>query len=168
MFPCSTFRTDNFIKETTMGLEALQMKDRVRQIASALHKHLDPHYPKAVEQIKLVASGFEKSLDALYHLTPLFTAGFAIRPFLNQYPELIKQGHPGVFEVIGFTANPLVEVENITIVCSSIHMGEELEVSLKLRSLTDDTQHIVIDYNIHHRKANGKLLPKVFKWTTQT
>ncbi|WP_069470640.1 DNA alkylation repair protein [Candidatus Marithrix sp. Canyon 246] len=292
------FRTENFIKETTMGLEDLQMKDRVRHIASALHKNLDPYYPRAVEQIKQVAgvdsdlapmSGFEvwplchfvetfgleyfeESLDALYHLTPLFTAEFAIRPFLNQYPELtlqyldrwssdpnphvrrlvsegtrprlpwagrlpafqsdpsqllellwklrtdpdpvvrrsvannlndiakdhpdkvvetvikwskdtsnemrklirhacrtlIKQGHPGVFEVIGFTANPLVEIENITIACSSICMGEALEVSLKLRSLTDDTQRIVIDYNIHHRKANGKLLPKVFKWTTQT
>jgi 3-methyladenine DNA glycosylase AlkC len=292
------FRTENFIKETTMGLEALQMKDRVRHIASVLHKHLDPHYPLAVPQIKRLAgidsdlapmSGFEvwplchfvetfglehfeESLDALYHLTPLFTAEFAIRPFLNRYPErtlqylhrwsgdpnpqvrrlvsegtrprlpwgqrlpafqhdpspvlellwklrsdpdavvrrsvannlndiakdhpdqvvetvrewakdaskemrqlirhacrtLIKQGHPGVFEVIGFTPNPLVELEEFTISCSSIRMGEALEVTLKRRSLTDETQRIVIDYKLHHRKANGKLSPKVFKWTTQT
>lgn len=77
------FRTDNFIKETAMGLEALQMKDRVRQIASILHKYLDPHYPRAVEQIKQVA-GVDSDLELIRH----------------RCRTLIKQGHPGVFEVL--------------------------------------------------------------------
>jgi 3-methyladenine DNA glycosylase AlkC len=91
------------------SLEKLEMKPRVLTIRDELRRQLPESYPKAlkillnaVEKGKL--SGFDLwpftefvqtyglehrkiSLDALKYLTPLFTAEFAIRPFLRLHPD---------------------------------------------------------------------------------
>ncbi|RYZ48305.1 MAG: DNA alkylation repair protein, partial [Proteobacteria bacterium] len=101
-------------------LEKLEMKPRVLIIRDELKRQLPESYPKA---LKILLAGVEKgkihgfdlwpftefvqtyglenrkiSLDALKYLTPLFTAEFAIRPFLRLHPEetlsyLLKCAH---------------------------------------------------------------------------
>lgn len=47
-------------------------------------------------------------------------------------------------------------------------LGEALKFSFVLKSTAKQAQTLVIDYVIHHVKANGKLTPKVFKLTNKT
>ena len=99
------------------GLEALELKDRVRHIIAALQARLPEDYPAALEVILRVAAawppsdgsdptaGFlawpvidyvgafglahpEASLDGLRRVTHLFSAEFAIRPFLVEHQDL--------------------------------------------------------------------------------
>lgn len=42
-------------------------------------------------------------------------------------------------------------------------MGEDLVFTVEIQSTADAPQELLIDYVVHHRKANGKLAPKVFK-----
>ena len=42
-------------------------------------------------------------------------------------------------------------------------MGGDLSFSFEITSKAKQAQNLVIDYIIHHVKANGKLSPKVFK-----
>ncbi len=45
-------------------------------------------------------------------------------------------------------------------------MGEALEFSIELASTAKVEQALIIDYAVHHMRANGKLGAKVFKWKT--
>ncbi len=78
--------------------------------------------------------------------------------------SLIKQGHSGALAVFGVlppeTSKPTIEIET-----PLITLGEFLEFKITLRSTSAKPQKILIDYVVHHRKANGTQAPKVFKWT---
>jgi 3-methyladenine DNA glycosylase AlkC len=92
----------------------LELKQRVRHIARALHHFLPKHYPQAARQIMNLADtlrksdvreqGFatifladyievygldhpDESLEAIEVVTRLVSAEFAIRPFILKYPE---------------------------------------------------------------------------------
>jgi 3-methyladenine DNA glycosylase AlkC len=105
-FPLAAFK-----RSATRGLGQLELKDRVRHVTAALSKHLPSDFDDAVELALAAAEhwdpgdpddplrGFaawplidwvpeagiaqvDTSLEALRKLTGLFTAEFAIRPFL--------------------------------------------------------------------------------------
>lgn len=101
-----------FTATATAGLDGLELKDRVRHVAAALHQHLDPDFASAVGHVldslppplsstDGVTAGMELwplchwvqeqgpphpdvALPALYELTRRFSAEFAIRPFIEQ------------------------------------------------------------------------------------
>ena len=106
-----------FTAQACDGLEALELKDRVRHIIAALHDRLPGDYPRALAAILRVGeawppndgsdpnAGFlawpvidyigahglahpEASLDGLRRITQLFSAEFAIRPFLVEHRDL--------------------------------------------------------------------------------
>jgi len=79
--------------------------------------------------------------------------------------SLIKQGHQETLAVLGFDP-PDIEVEQFTIRTPVVNFGHSLEFELSLTSTSKQSQPLIIDYAIHHRKANGKTTPKVFKWKT--
>lgn len=111
----ASFPAKAFQKAAGKKLEQLELKDRVRQVAAALHQHLPNDYPNAVGQIcaavgpalpdtEEVSSGFaywpylhfveeyggehfDASMNAIHHLTQRFSAEFAIRPFLAAEPK---------------------------------------------------------------------------------
>ncbi len=76
---------------------------------------------------------------------------------------LIKQGHNKVLTALGYRS-PSVEVKRLTIVTPQVLFGDRLEFELVLISTLKRSQALIIDYAIHHRKANGQMTPKVFKW----
>ncbi len=76
---------------------------------------------------------------------------------------LVKQGNAGALGVLGFTTNPQVEV-SLDLSARSIQIGDSLELALVLQSVGKTTQKLVIDYVVHHQRANGKTTTKVFKW----
>ncbi len=102
----SSFNAKEF-RKVSQRLAPLELKARVRLLSESLYQHLPNSFPQAVDALlrslehkKL--KGFDlwpytefvqtyglehsqKSLQALYELTQLFTSEFAVRPFLKQY-----------------------------------------------------------------------------------
>lgn len=75
---------------------------------------------------------------------------------------LIKQGHPGALELLGFPTEPKVSVENITF-DKKVKVGGMLNFCFDIKSLSSKEQMLVVDFVVHHQKANGSKTPKVFK-----
>ncbi|MBV1871467.1 MAG: DNA alkylation repair protein [Gammaproteobacteria bacterium] len=80
---------------------------------------------------------------------------------------LIKQGHKGALKALGYNA-PHVVIEKLEIITPEVEFGEALLFEMSLASTLEHNQNLIIDYAIHHKKANGKTTPKVFKWKTTT
>lgn len=78
--------------------------------------------------------------------------------------SLVKAGHPQVFGLLGYTVDPKIDFQTMEVFPKEIRLGELIEFSFKLQSTNPKPQSIVIDYAIHHVKANGKTAPKVYKF----
>jgi 3-methyladenine DNA glycosylase AlkC len=82
---------------------------------------------------------------------------------------LIKAGHQKTLAVFGYKP-PSIREARIEITTPlknttpEVVFGGDLEFSLSLESGSTQKQALIIDYVIHHQKANGKTSPKVFKW----
>jgi 3-methyladenine DNA glycosylase AlkC len=104
-----------FLADVADGFEALELMDRGRHIARALHRHLPADYPSAIDvllrtvrdrparvegdggmasffylpHVAFVAEfgleHFDQSMHAQYVLTQRFTAEFSIRPFIERH-----------------------------------------------------------------------------------
>lgn len=80
---------------------------------------------------------------------------------------LIKRGDKATLAALGY-AEPQVSLASLDLDADTVLFGEKLNLSAQLHSETDRAQDLVIDYVVHHRKANGETSPKVFKWKTLT
>ncbi|MBT6346655.1 MAG: DNA alkylation repair protein [Nitrospina sp.] len=80
---------------------------------------------------------------------------------------LIKRGHQGTLKVLGFHP-PQIELNTFNIMTPLVPFGDALIFELCLTSTRKRVQPLIIDYAIHHRKANGSTTAKVFKWKTLT
>lgn len=77
--------------------------------------------------------------------------------------SLIKQGHEPTLAALGF--GPVkVAVSALDLSADAIELGNEIGFSIAIKNEEPAIRDIVIDYAIHHRKANGSLAAKVFKW----
>ncbi len=79
---------------------------------------------------------------------------------------LVKQGHPGALKLLGVGDRPEVAVTAFRVAPKSIRVGESLAFGFALASTSKRPQKLVIDYAVHHRKADGSARPKVFKLKT--
>ncbi len=78
---------------------------------------------------------------------------------------LIKQGHKPTLVALGYGV-PKVELKGFEVLTPQVELGSALAFEVLLESTVDSEQNLIIDYAIHHRKANGKTSAKVFKWKT--
>ena len=78
---------------------------------------------------------------------------------------LIKEGHANTLATFGF-ARPEIAKPAITVKADTVRFGNALEFETAIRATGKTGQNVILDYIIHHRKADGTLSPKVFKWTT--
>ncbi len=76
--------------------------------------------------------------------------------------SLIKEGHKGTLEALGY--GPVKIAVNLDLKTKKIQMGASLEFAAQLTSQAETSQPLIIDYVLHHLKANGQTSPKVFKW----
>lgn len=283
------FDVDGYVAAVAARLPELELKDRVRHAAAELRARLPEDFEEAARVLRLAADGpglegmigwvpaqvveeyglghFEASMDALHRLTRLFTAEFAIRPFLLAMPErtlarlaswvddpdeharrlvsegtrtrlpwggrlqpfiddptpvlallerlrddpalyvrrsvannlndlskdhpervvdvltrwtaeplehrgwiarhalrtLVKAGHPGALRILGF-GRPEVSLVDFH-ASDAVRFGDALEFGITLASTTNAAQRLLIDFAVHHVKANGTRTAKVFKWT---
>jgi 3-methyladenine DNA glycosylase AlkC len=77
----------------------------------------------------------------------------------------IKAGDPDSLDILGY-GPPKVDVGRFVVSPSTVAYPGELTIEVELTARAD--QKLLIDYAVHHVKANGKTSPKVFKWTTAT
>jgi 3-methyladenine DNA glycosylase AlkC len=106
-----SFPRDTFIEACMQGLDMLELKDRMNHVATQLARYMPRSYPenldvferafidvresrfvygsilRYIEEHGCNDTHLELSLDALGRFTGLFSAEFAIRPFLNDYPN---------------------------------------------------------------------------------
>ncbi len=99
------FRTDNFVKDVTKGLDSLSLNQRLRNTTVTLKKHLPDDYKKSVEILSQVVPKFQShytsflfpdfvgqyghddfnlSMEALKYFTQFSSSEFAIREFLKK------------------------------------------------------------------------------------
>lgn len=78
---------------------------------------------------------------------------------------LVKRGDARVLRAWGLGQRFKGEV-GLRLSCKRIALGESLEIVVKLASSAARAQKLVLDYAVHHVKANGSTAAKVFKgWT---
>lgn len=75
---------------------------------------------------------------------------------------LIKRGDRRVLEAWGL-GRPFAGEAALTVSPRRIALGEAVTLALTLHSRAKRAQRLVIDYAVHHVKANGGTAPKVFK-----
>lgn len=76
--------------------------------------------------------------------------------------HLIKAGHQGTLSAWSLDAGFEGKVR-LSLSSKRVQVGSSLSMDVTLKSSAGDKQKLVIDYVVHHRKANGGLSPKVFK-----
>jgi len=142
--------------DPTLGLEVLELlrydpsEDVRRSVANHLNDVAKAHPDLVVETVKRWSEDDQVDPAMIRH---------ALR-------TLIKQGNPSAMEVLGFTTEAKVTVENLSVSPASISLGDSIEMRATLVSESDVVQKLVIDFVIHHPTAQGKVSTKVFKWTT--
>ncbi|TDQ51582.1 DNA alkylation repair protein [Actinorugispora endophytica] len=81
---------------------------------------------------------------------------------------LVKQGHPGALEALGYPADVPVVVDGPRLGSARVAVGGSLDFTATVTNLGATTAAVAIDYVVHHVKANGTRTAKVFKLTTRT
>ncbi len=80
---------------------------------------------------------------------------------------LIKHGDPAVLRAWGLGTAFAGEAD-WSVAPARVAIGGALKITLSLRSRSAKPQRLVIDYAMHHVKADGSTSPKVFKgWTLE-
>ncbi len=69
--------------------------------------------------------------------------------------------------MLGFNP-PKIKQTSIDILTPEVVFGGALQFTMTICSDSKQNQALMIDYIIHHQKANGTTSPKVFKWRTTT
>lgn len=290
------FDSAGFVRDSLRGLRALELKERANHAANVLEDYLPKNFPEAATVIVASAANWDSgdendplrgfaswplfcfvetqgiahrkiSMHTLRDITHLFSAEFAIRPFIAKYPKqafaelmrwttheneqvrrlvsegirprlpwatkvptliedpapilplleklkddpalyvrrsvannlndiakdhpdlvldlcyqwakdaspermwiieratrtLVKDGHPRVWGLLGFTQKPKFKSSDISLDKTNLAIGDECNFVFQLNSTSKKQQRLAIDYAVHYQKANGKTRPKVFK-----
>ena len=81
--------------------------------------------------------------------------------------SLVKAGHRRTLEALGY-GPPAVTVRAFRVLTPVVQFGGTLEFEMTLASTASEPQRLIVDYVVHHQKANGTTSPKVFKWKKLT
>jgi 3-methyladenine DNA glycosylase AlkC len=79
---------------------------------------------------------------------------------------LVKNGHPDVFALLGYTHQPKLRLNSLSVNKPMVKLGGSIGFEMVIISEATFEQKLVIDYAVHHVKANGNTTPKVFKLKT--
>ena len=81
---------------------------------------------------------------------------------------LIKKGDPRALAIIGAGEKAKVKVTDFSLSPTHIQLGQKIQFTLNLQSLSNQSQRLVVDYAIHYVKKSGSASAKVFKWKELT
>lgn len=95
---------------------------------------------------------------------PAPTTGRLVRHGLR---TLVKRGHPGALELLGF-APATLEIDGPTLDRTGVPFGGNIRFTATIRNIGAEKARLAIDYVVHHNKADGSQSAKTFKLTTRT
>ncbi|OWV76600.1 DNA alkylation repair protein [Rhizobium sp. R339] len=107
-------------------------------------------------------------LVAAFIATHIDTASPERRRLLKHASRtLLKKGHAQALANFGFGAAAALTCE-LRLLSSEVMFGEGLDFEIRVTNAGEIEHALMIDYAIHHVKADGSLSPKVFKCKTIT
>lgn len=74
---------------------------------------------------------------------------------------LVKNGNREALELLGYTSNPKISIQNFNAESLELNVGEALEFSFEIEAQSNEA--LMIDYILYFKTKAGKLSPKVFK-----
>jgi len=74
---------------------------------------------------------------------------------------LVKEGNIEALELLGYGANPMIEIVNFNLNSLEVSIGEALEFSFTIKAQANEA--LMIDYVLYFQTKAGKLTPKVHK-----
>jgi len=80
---------------------------------------------------------------------------------------LIKAGDLKALTALGYSSANII-LPHFNIKQTNVVFGEVVEFEIEIKSLAKIDQPLIIDYAVHHMRANGKQNAKVFKWKMLT
>ncbi|WP_369222377.1 DNA alkylation repair protein [Streptomyces sp. R39] len=95
---------------------------------------------------------------------PAPTTGRVVRHGLR---TLVKRGHPGALELLGFTPAAL-EIDGPVLDRTHVPIGGSVRFTATIRNTGAEDARLAIDYVVHHHRANGSQSARTFKLTTRT
>ena len=81
----------------------------------------------------------------------------------NGLRTLLKKGNATALQLFGYSGQ--VQIQRLKIKNPKVKIGESFEFEFTLKA--KDKTKVMVDYIVHHQKANGKTSPKVFKLTVK-
>ncbi len=81
---------------------------------------------------------------------------------------LVKSGHRGALEVLGFDSQSPVEVRAVRCLPPVVAIGERLRIEVTIENPSTTPARALVDLRIHFVKADGSLRPRVFKGSEVT
>lgn len=137
--------------EEPMALLDILHADKTRYVTRSVANHLNDITKKdpdlVLEALARWKLGGKQAADELDWMTR-----HALR-------TLVKKGHTGALEMLGYRAAPGISVEmEFT---PSLQIGEVGQLELVIEAVRDE--RLMVDYVIEFVKANGQRRPKVFK-----
>ncbi|WP_434592866.1 DNA alkylation repair protein [Streptomyces sp. A5-4] len=81
--------------------------------------------------------------------------------------SLIKQGHPGALALMGFVADPALDIDGPTLAEDTVPYGGTLHFTASITNTAAQPVRLAIDYVVHHLRANGQQSTKTFKLATK-
>ncbi|MEU3016320.1 MULTISPECIES: DNA alkylation repair protein [unclassified Nocardiopsis] len=79
---------------------------------------------------------------------------------------LVKRGDQRALALLGATGGARVTATGLVLSPTALELGGVLEVRVDLENGDGRPHTVIVDYVVHHVRANGERGPKVFKWTT--
>lgn len=81
--------------------------------------------------------------------------------------SLVKAGNRDALAILGY-GPAQVALTVFTVATPVVEFGSPLKFAVELESRSSSDQRLLIDYVVHHVKADGRTSPKVFKWKNIT
>lgn len=77
--------------------------------------------------------------------------------------SLIKQGQQDALDALGYS-RAKINFQTLEMLTPHVRLGGSVEFRITMASESPQPQALIIDYIVHHRRANGSTSGKVFKW----
>lgn len=95
---------------------------------------------------------------------PAPTTGRLVRHGLR---TLVKRGHPGALELLGF-APATLEVDGPVLDRTRVPFGGSVRFTATIHNTGAEDARLAIDYVVHHHRADGSRSTRTFRLTTRT
>ncbi len=76
---------------------------------------------------------------------------------------LVKKGHPGALDLLGFSSEPAVVIRKARVVPPSVRIGGAVHLSFEVAAIGEAPQPLMIDFAIEFQNVSGTGSRKVFK-----